>query len=488
MTQRRESNDIGRKSPYFLGIGCIWAWIYCAYGTPALGFAAIGSNLFFTAAAGAVAVALFGSGWLFRCRSLNDSPFVRIAAPVLMVTGTIVTILGNGVSEPVPFAVSAACLIGLGFAWMCILWGEAFVLLAEDQVDFAVLGSSVVMMLCAFIVPSLSGIVADAVVVLLPVASAILLSVTWQREGDEDLRVAENDERKSAAEGEVPSASAAARATGVARVLFVLAAAYFVLGFLDAASTFFSGTDGAVHRVSRDFDIATFVGSSVGIVAAFCTFRFAVRIDIPSLFRWMTPLVMLAVYLQTQWGAAGNEVATALTAAADTCIQAIAYRYFVGLAKKGKLGIALGIGMGQGSIQLGVLLGNMAANGVIPAVGAGAVTSATIGFCLILLLAFAMIALPLDAMRCPAQQKKCAEDVVDSVDRAVAWAGQEYDLSEREAEVLSYLAHGRSQPYIQEALYLSKSTVSTHVKHIYRKLDVHSKQELLSVLERGAIE
>ena len=48
---------------------------------------------------------------------------------------------------------------------------------------------------------------------------------------------------------------------------------------------------------------------------------------------------------------------------------------------------------------------------------------------------------------------------------------------------MGFLVCGRSQPYIREALVLSKSTVSTHVKHIYAKMDIHSKQELISLAE-----
>ena len=56
-------------------------------------------------------------------------------------------------------------------------------------------------------------------------------------------------------------------------------------------------------------------------------------------------------------------------------------------------------------------------------------------------------------------------------------------LSGREAEILAYLARGRSQPYIREELVLSKNTVATHVKHIYQKLNVHSRQELIDLFE-----
>lgn len=60
---------------------------------------------------------------------------------------------------------------------------------------------------------------------------------------------------------------------------------------------------------------------------------------------------------------------------------------------------------------------------------------------------------------------------------------EEHGLSGREAEILGYLARGRSQPYIREELVLSKNTVATHVKHIYQKLGVHSRQELLDLFE-----
>lgn len=59
----------------------------------------------------------------------------------------------------------------------------------------------------------------------------------------------------------------------------------------------------------------------------------------------------------------------------------------------------------------------------------------------------------------------------------------ECGLSGRETEILGYLAKGRSQPYIREELFLSKNTVATHVKHIYQKLNVHSRQELLDLFE-----
>ena len=58
-----------------------------------------------------------------------------------------------------------------------------------------------------------------------------------------------------------------------------------------------------------------------------------------------------------------------------------------------------------------------------------------------------------------------------------------FGLTKREAEVLSYLAKGRSIPYIAEADGVSQNTVRGHVKNIYAKLGIHGKQELIDMIE-----
>ena len=55
-------------------------------------------------------------------------------------------------------------------------------------------------------------------------------------------------------------------------------------------------------------------------------------------------------------------------------------------------------------------------------------------------------------------------------------------MTERETEVFMMLAEGRSAVRIAEELYLSKGTVNIHVQHIYKKLDIHSRQELLDIV------
>jgi len=52
-------------------------------------------------------------------------------------------------------------------------------------------------------------------------------------------------------------------------------------------------------------------------------------------------------------------------------------------------------------------------------------------------------------------------------------------LSDRELEVLRLIAAGLSNKKITEELFISLSTVKTHLRNIYGKLNVHSRTEAI---------
>ena len=58
------------------------------------------------------------------------------------------------------------------------------------------------------------------------------------------------------------------------------------------------------------------------------------------------------------------------------------------------------------------------------------------------------------------------------------------DEEGRAAQVFGLLARGRSIPYIRDELVISRETAATHAKHIYAKLDVHSRQELIDLVAK----
>lgn len=62
-----------------------------------------------------------------------------------------------------------------------------------------------------------------------------------------------------------------------------------------------------------------------------------------------------------------------------------------------------------------------------------------------------------------------------------------YGLSPRETEILAYLGRGRGSTYISEELFISVHTVKTHTKHIHEKLDVHSREELINLIDESDV-
>ena len=79
-------------------------------------------------------------------------------------------------------------------------------------------------------------------------------------------------------------------------------------------------------------------------------------------------------------------------------------------------------------------------------------------------------------------QQKSDDTAFETACAAVA---EKHRLTARETEVFELLARGRTSPVIQEKLVLSHNTVKTHVRHIYAKLDVHSQQELINMVEEA---
>ncbi|MGV3541024.1 MAG: response regulator [Rufibacter sp.] len=64
---------------------------------------------------------------------------------------------------------------------------------------------------------------------------------------------------------------------------------------------------------------------------------------------------------------------------------------------------------------------------------------------------------------------------------------EDFQLSQREKEVLQGLVNGYSYKMIAAELYISLETVRSHIKKIYEKLQVNSKTEAVTKVYRGNI-
>ena len=61
----------------------------------------------------------------------------------------------------------------------------------------------------------------------------------------------------------------------------------------------------------------------------------------------------------------------------------------------------------------------------------------------------------------------------------------QHGLTDRERQTLELLALGETVAAIARALDVSENTVKTYTKRVYRKLDVHSKQDIIDLCREG---
>lgn len=83
----------------------------------------------------------------------------------------------------------------------------------------------------------------------------------------------------------------------------------------------------------------------------------------------------------------------------------------------------------------------------------------------------------------PQEQAPMVQQTPDvHIATSVMEMGQRFGLTGREVEVLTLYALGHTQARVSEELQLSPNTVHTHIKRIYDKTDLHSRQEILDYI------
>lgn len=73
------------------------------------------------------------------------------------------------------------------------------------------------------------------------------------------------------------------------------------------------------------------------------------------------------------------------------------------------------------------------------------------------------------------------------VDQSPAAKVNNFNLTEREKEILSCLVKGMSYKLIADACFISIDTVRGNIRNIYEKLHVHSKGEAVAAAIKGKI-
>lgn len=84
----------------------------------------------------------------------------------------------------------------------------------------------------------------------------------------------------------------------------------------------------------------------------------------------------------------------------------------------------------------------------------------------------------------PVPQMDEDDSKAPDIDRICEELSAAHGLTARESQVLALLARGRNAAHIQESLTISRNTVKSYVARVYGKLEVHSHQEVIDLVER----
>ena len=154
--------------------------------------------------------------------------------------------------------------------------------------------------------------------------------------------------------------------------------------------------------------------------------------------------------------------------------------YFGILMQKGFFSPATAFTLSVVSARFGIVIGNGIALlfEMTPSLAQVATDPlAVLGICL---LAFLLIPITkreqsiIDLTSAPVKPSE-----IDEICNEVA---SEFVLSEREAEILKLIAKGNTANGIANKLFISPHTVNTHIRHIYDKVGIHKRSELLEYL------
>lgn len=214
------------------------------------------------------------------------------------------------------------------------------------------------------------------------------------------------------------------------------------------------------------------------------------RFDFSLIYRFALPLIVAALFLVPVFGGTQNYAAGFCMAAAYTAQSILIMLICANICYRYGVSAIWLFGIERGVRQIFMWLGRVTAAGV------GALESFGIGG-EVAVSALAVVAVALATAVLLSERDLSSRWGVNflsgGTDSAAMIRKQElvdrcdeiartYKLSAREEEVLLLLAQRKTVGIIERELLIANGTAKAHVRHIYQKLDIHTRQELFDLL------
>ncbi|MGV8084362.1 MAG: LuxR C-terminal-related transcriptional regulator [Coriobacteriia bacterium] len=449
----------------FLGIGFYWAWIYLSFFSTTLFANAAGLEALvhrtLLISLSAMVFVLFTVVLIANRLSESLERRLTVFMPIMAALGTLMTAFMHGQNQTGYVGlVVGSILTGLGTGWLVLIWDRAYGSLDPKRATVHVAAALVATVLIYFAVMGLPASLAIIVVALLPIMSGAMLISTHMTS---DCTPQQNEPPA------VPFSFPwkLALGIGVCGVAFGL-----VMGTTLASAN------------SLNL-IGSLIPAANGVVALLIIIPIVLgsrNLDFALVYRLVLLLMGVAFLALPLLGVSQRPLAFALARAGFTSIDALIWvqlSSFVQRISGSRLRISGGVRL---SLHGGVLAG-LFAELILTSwtVVSLSILSAVTVFVLIVVLSF--IASEKDVARAWGLPP-VSPDPIAPWRLACTEIAKDYGLSLRETEIMTLLAKGRSAARIHEELGITVRTVQTHVRNVYSKLDVHSRQDLLDLIEK----
>lgn len=457
-----------------LGLGFYQAWMHVTFLSPAVA----GTNPDFVEAVRlgwlvSMAVAIPALLAVHRAAKKGVLPVgpgtTRVVAAVFGALGTVIMGLSTGPAS-LAFATLGAAVTGIGAAGLVLACGSAYDDTSRIDATFAI-GVAYALSFLVYLPITFAGPeLATGLAAGLPVLAALTVGPLTLPPAPENAHT---------------TMPATVRDQGIvprfAQTMFVFGVA---LGLMWSIN---------VHDSLTSFGVASrlaFLGAgAAGVVIALWSLMRSQHIDLRFVFAPVLPLIIAGFLLLPIVGPENVIIANTAVALGFMCFEMLTWVALSAIVKRTHRTPARVFGKGKAISYGGVLAGGVLgsifvalapdSDKAILLYSFGAVMS------IISVVVYLLGSRDTLTQTLGVDARESASSVISAEalrDRDLAIAGS-HRLTARESDVFLLLALGRSLPFIEEELHISHGTSNTHLRNIYRKLDVHNRQEFLNLLE-----
>lgn len=477
-----------------IGWGFIVAWGLGVIFTPVLGHGQTNMGIFwFTSMIGAPVglMALYAMPRLLATRRASElALFAAVAGMTLGLAPFVIPSLGIDTF----FLQGAGGFVSaLGSAVFTVLWGRRYASFDMARIERMAAASLILSFACYAALIVSPRPLAMLFIYCLPFCSAACLVA-----GESTSAIA--GEKQSAAA--FPNKVAATESLGNLNVAGFMRLGLGVIGATTVVSLFWSfANNGIVPIPDGMLTLSLLSGLLVAALIEVYVYRFSQSLNLGTLYRWVLPLIAAAFSLTLFGGFMPAICAALLVNATQALLNLTTFVYFAELSKRTGASAVRVFGLGRFFLESGFLVGMV----LFPAIEElgqrigfyqGALFIALTGFIVLVMFSIASqdrLAFALEGAEENGAEGKTLKtqddheaarepnDTNSGFFNAVCdQVADQFGLTKREREILPLLAQGYSLPFIRNELYISQSTIDTHVRHIYKKMDIHSKEELIT--------